>query len=202
MADAPQPPPAAPLPALVRASQEGDRAALGELLRRYLPGVRAFVRLRMGPELRARESGSDVVQSVCADLLTARDVVIDDEVKFRNWLYVAALNKLRSHGRTLHAQKRDPGREAALPSGDDVAACYASVLSPSGQLIANERIAQLEAAFDQLPEHYREVVTLARIAGLTYAQIAAATGRTEDAVRNILARALNKLAALLEDAST
>ena len=60
-------------------------------------------------------------------------------------------------------------------------------------------MARLEAAFDQLPEHYREVVTLARVARLTCAQIAATTGRSEDSVRNILARALNKLATQLED---
>lgn len=189
------------MPALLRASQNGDREALGELLRRLLPGVRAFVRLRMGPDLRARESGSDIVQSVCADLLAGEGLVFEDEAKLRNWLFCAALNKVRSHGRSLKAQKRDPALEVPLASHDDVGACYARVLSPSGQLMARERIARLEAAFDDLPEHYREVVTLARVAGLTYAQIAASTGRTEDAVRNILARALNRLAARLEDSA-
>jgi RNA polymerase sigma-70 factor (ECF subfamily) len=187
------------IPTLVRASQAGDRAALEELLRRCLPSVRAFVRLRMGPELRARESCSDVVQSVCSDLLSARGLVFDDELKFRNWLYVAALNKLRDHDRALHTQKREVAREVALSEDGDVTSCYASVLSPSRELLGRERIARLEAAFDELPEHYREVVTLARVARLSNAQIAASTGRTEDAVRNILTRALNKLATLLED---
>jgi DNA-directed RNA polymerase specialized sigma24 family protein len=95
----------------VRASQAGDRAALEELLRRYLPGVRAFVRLRMGQRLRERESGSDLVQSVCTDLLTAHGLVLENEHGFRNWLYVAAMNKLRNHDRWFNAQKRDVARE-------------------------------------------------------------------------------------------
>jgi RNA polymerase sigma-70 factor (ECF subfamily) len=192
-------------PRLLRASQEGDREALAELLRRHLPGVRAFVRLRMGPLLRARESGSDLVQSVCADLFSARGVAFADEPAFRGWLYAAALHKLRNHERHFLAQKRDAGREQPLVTGSGSAAdgdleqCYATVLSPSRVAIARERIARLEQAFDDLPEHYREVVTLARVAGLTYEQIAEATGRTADSVRNVLARALNRLAELLDD---
>jgi len=195
------PPPDRPqdVPALLRASGDGDREALAELLRRYLPGVRAFVRLRMGPELRAHESSSDIVQSVCGDLMSARGLVFEDEIRFRNWLYVAALNKLRNHDRWLHAQKRDVGREVRDDAGDDLVSCYASVLSPSRELIGRERIARLEAAFDQLPEHYREVITLSRIGGLSHEQIAAQTGRTVGSVRNIVARALNDLAARLDE---
>lgn len=191
---------------LLRASQEGDREALGELLRRYLPRVRAFVRLRMGPMLRARESGSDLVQSVCEDLFSAHGVAFADEASFRAWLYAAALNKLRNHERHLRAQKRDAAREQPLPAAEAGAAmpdpelerCYATALTPSRVAMARERIARLEQAFDALPDHYREIVTLARVAGLTYEQIAVATGRTTDSVRNILARALNRLGALLD----
>ncbi len=186
-------------PRLLRASQEGDRAALAELLGRYLPRVRAFVRLRMGPLLRARESGSDLVQSVCQDLFSAHGVAFADEAALRAWLYAAALNKLRNHERHFRAQKRDGARDEPLATSgsSDLESCYASVLTPSRVAMARERLARLELAFDALPEHYREVVTLAKVAGLTYDQIASATGRTSDSVRNILARALNKLALLL-----
>src|SRR5690606_38362134 len=81
----------------------------------------------------------------------------------------------------------------------DVESCYASVLSPSRVAMGREQVMRLELAFDALPGHYREVVTLARVAGLSYEQIATATGRSVDSVRNILARALNKLASLLEE---
>lgn len=190
-------------PRLLRASQAGDRDALAKLLQRYLPRVRAFARLRMGPALRARESASDLVQSVCTDLFSSHGIAFADEAALRAWLYTAALNKLRNRERHFRAQKRDAAREQPLDSGDSTDAglsleeCYASVLTPSRVAIARERVARLEAAFDALPDHYREIVTLARIGGLTHEQIAAATGRTVDAVRNLLARALNQLAVQL-----
>jgi hypothetical protein len=55
-------------------------------------------------------------------------------------------------------------------------------------------VRNLEAAFDELPEHYREVITLSRIAGLSRAEIAAHMGRSEASVRNLLSRALVVLA--------
>ncbi|MHC5066858.1 MAG: hypothetical protein ACYTG5_23125, partial [Planctomycetota bacterium] len=47
-----------------------DEACLDELLAGYLPSLRAFVRSRLRPELRLKESASDLVQSVCRELLT------------------------------------------------------------------------------------------------------------------------------------
>ena len=48
----------------------------------------------------------------------------------------------------------------------------------------------MEAAFDSLPDDYREVITLARIAGLSHAEIARQMARSESAVRMLLSRAL------------
>jgi RNA polymerase sigma-70 factor (ECF subfamily) len=186
-------------PDLLRASQTGDAAAIAELLRRHLPGVAGFVRRRMGPLLDQRESQADVLQSVCADLLATPGLAFADEVALRKWLYAAALNKLRNHRRRFRTQKRDAGREQPLPTDGDVAAAGAVPATPSGELVARERAERLEHALAQLPAHYREVFRLARVDGLSYAQVAAATGRTEDSVRNVLARALTRLAELLEE---
>jgi DNA-directed RNA polymerase specialized sigma24 family protein len=45
-----------------------------------------------------------------------------------------------------------------------------------------------------LPEHYREVIALARIAELPHREIAAQLGKTEEATRILLYRALAALA--------
>ena len=42
---------------------------LERLLTEHLPALRAYVRARLGPKLAAHESASDVVQSVCRELL-------------------------------------------------------------------------------------------------------------------------------------
>lgn len=187
---------------LLARSQAGDPVALDTLLARHLPGVRAFARLRMSPLLRAHESGSDIVQSACRELLAKRDgFVYQGEEAFRGWLYTAVLHKLRSKERDLRAQKRDPRRvEQGFGSDGEsrLLACYSQVLSPTRQLVSEERIRLLEAAFDDLPEPYREVITLSRIARLSRAQVAERMQRTEDSVRNLLSRALVALAEALD----
>jgi RNA polymerase sigma-70 factor (ECF subfamily) len=186
---------------LLRRSRSGDQTALQTLLQRHLQALRAFVRLRMSPLLRAHESGSDLVQSACLDLLRKRDgFEWRGEAAFRAWLYDAVLKTLRDKERALRAQRRDARREVTLPEGsraEELAACYSQALSPSGQALAEERVRALEAAFDELPEDYREVITLSRVVRLSRSQVAAQMQRTEDSVRNLLSRALAVLAEAL-----
>ena len=80
-------------------------------------------------------------------------------------------------------------------------ACHAHVLSPSGEAIDRKRIAAIEAAFDRLPETYREVITYSRVLGLSHAEIAEQLGKSEVAVRSLLHRALAHLTTLLHDPS-
>lgn len=171
------------------------------LMQHHLPALRAFVRVRMSPLLRAHESGSDLVQSACLELLQRLDAFeFRGEAPFRAWLYQGVLNTLRDKERALKAQKRDARREVAMPdtsSQGDLAACYSSALSPSRQLIGEERIRILEAAFDDLSEDQREVIALSRLARLSHAQIAEQMGRSVDSVRNLLFRALPALAEAL-----
>ena len=54
-----------PTRVLIARAAQSDRAALEALLVQHLPGVEAYLRLRMGPLLRAKESASDLVQSLC-----------------------------------------------------------------------------------------------------------------------------------------
>jgi hypothetical protein len=56
---------------------------------------------------------------------------------------------------------------------------------------------RLEVVFAQLPEDYRQVITLARIVGLSHAEIAGEMGRNEGTVRVLLHRALVRLGWLL-----
>lgn len=186
---------------LLNRSQAGEAPALETLLRRHLPGVRAFVRLRMSPLLRAHESGSDLVQSACRELIAKFDhFEYRGEEAFRAWLCTAVLNKLLTKERDLRAQRRDARREVDPGEGgiDGLVGCYSEVLSPSRQLIAVEQVRRLEAAFDSLPDHYREVITLSRIARLSRVQVAEHMGRTEDSIRNLLPRALAALAEQLD----
>lgn len=171
----------------------GDRAALEALLERYLPKLHAFVHVRLGG-LRRRESTQDVVQSVCRELLEEGDVFrFRGEEQFRAWLFTSALNKLRSKHRLHHAAMRSPSREAE-PIDHGAWIAVANLLTPSVEAVGKETAAILAAALAALPEEHREVITLAKVVGLPHAVTAEFLERSVEAVRQLLARALARLA--------
>jgi len=185
---------------LVAAAQAGDPAARDRLIEQHLDGLRAYVRLEMGPALRAKESCSDVVQSVCREVLGKLDrYEFRGEASFRHWLYRSALNKIIDRQRYWLAERRSARREKPLEGrAESLCEQYATISTPSRAAMGLEEVARIEAAFDRLPDHYREVIVLSRIVGLPHLEIARQMGRTEEATRTLLRRALVQLAGLLD----
>lgn len=182
--------------ALARASR-GEREAIDELLVRHMPRLRAFVRLRAGPLARAHDDSSDLVQSVCVEILAKSPrLSFENEAAFRHWLFTEAMRKILKRARFNSAQKRDALRSEHLDS--EVAACYSSFASPSQQLAAREQLERVESAFDRLEERERELVSLAYVVELSRAEIGVRLGLSEGAVRTALHRALARLAGELD----
>jgi RNA polymerase sigma-70 factor (ECF subfamily) len=189
---------------LARRAAEGDSKAVAELLDRHLPELRAFVRLRAGAVVRAKEAHSDIVQSTCREVLEHIDrFQFPTESAFRQWLFTTALRKLVHRRDYYMAEKRGGLNEAALDASSGVdgaerlAACYHSFASPSRVAALREEVERIEAAFEELSEEHREVITLAKVVGLSRAEIGEQMGRSEGAVKMLLARALAELAAKL-----
>lgn len=182
----------------------GGKGRLEDLLVEHLPYLRAYIRLRTNRAIRARESRTDLVQSVCRELLQGSShFQFQGDAAFRKWLCTAALRKIVERDRAMHRQKRDVDREEHAATDSRQGAlldAYATVSTPSVVLSRKENIAALEGAFDRLPDEYREIITLAKIVGLSHAEIAAQMGRTEAATRQLLRRALIRLEMLLDDA--
>ncbi len=177
----------------------GDRGALEPLLARYLPQLRAYVHVRLRGELRAREASMDVVQSVCRQVLAAREqFTFRGEERFRAWLFTAALNKVREKHRRHHGQRRDVAREERALDHEPVSAA-AWLVTPSQDAVGRETAAAIESALAALTEDHREVITLARIVRLPHRVIAEVMERSEEATRKLLARALLALAEQLEE---
>jgi RNA polymerase sigma-70 factor, ECF subfamily len=185
---------------LAEQAARGDEVAMQRLLELHLDGLRAFVRLRAGPELRRREESSDLVQSVCREVLAqAGRFQHAGESSFRRWLYTTALRKISDRADHWRAQKREGGREQPFPSGGDAALLrrYGSFSSPSRDAIVREEVERVERAFEELSEEQREVITLAHVVGMSRAEIAAQMERSEGAVRVLLHRSLARLTEIL-----
>lgn len=184
---------------LLRRATAGDAQSLAALLERYMPRLRAFVRLRVDASLRAQESASDLVQTVCREVLqNASKFEYQGEERFRGWLFQTALNKIRDRARYHQADRRTP--RAEVSQADEGLHADAALASASQLAIARETAEAMEAAFDQLSEEHREVITLSRIVQLPHAEVARQMGRSEPAVRMLLSRALVAYAAAMDRA--
>jgi RNA polymerase sigma-70 factor (ECF subfamily) len=56
-----------------------------------------------------------------------------------------------------------------------------------------EDLDKLEKAIDELKTEYREVIVLTKIDGLSYKEIAGRLGKSSDAVRKLVSRAMAEL---------
>lgn len=187
---------------LAQAAARGDSQAVEQLLHMHMPALNAFVRLRAGDMLRAHESSSDLVQSVCREVLSNIGTFQHpSEGAFKAWLYTTALRKICNRVEYYRAEKRDARREVAVDEGEQqqLYANYQRFSSPSHRAGVKEEVARVENAFAQMPDEYREVITLAHVVGLSRAEIAVQMQRSEDAVRALLHRALVRTAELLDD---
>ena len=177
----------------------GDPSALEVLFEQHMPALLAFSRVRLGPMLAAHESAHDVVQSAFREVIEgAPRFMYGGEAAFRAWLYTHVSRKIADRAEYWGAQRRDAAREQRIDDG--VLELVRRTLStPSEGAVGREALEKLDAAFAQLPDDHREVILLARVAGLSRAEIAEATGRSEASIRNLLPRALARLADLMLD---
>lgn len=189
---------------LLARATSGDGTALRSLLERHLPALRFYVSVKAAADLKRRESDSDLVQSVCLEVLENPGAFeYRGESEFRHWLYTAALRKLVEKDRYHAAAKRDHERLEALPpeSGhaDVLNSIAGGAATPSRIAAAKETLGRLEAALRQMPDDLREIILLSRLMGFSHAEIAARLGKTEGSVRTALCRGLAKIAHVLAE---
>lgn len=183
----------------LRHARANDERALESLLVEHLPGLEAYLRVRIGIRLRARESVDDLVQSVCIAVLEdAENFEVRSEAEFRAWLYKEAFHRMVNKNVYWSREKRDVGREIPVDASNRSTAgaiqLLASIGTPSEAAMQREQIEALEGALDELPDDYREAIALHKIAGLSHREVAEAMDRSEGAVRNLVYRGLARLA--------
>lgn len=174
---------------------------LQALLVEHLPVVRAFLRLRLDGAFRARESVSDLVQSVCCEILAHPErFEPQGPAAFRAWLCNAALMKVGAKQRFHNARMRDVRREAQLAEDARVSAIVSMCgPGPLTAAVSGEEQERIERAFERLAERQREVLTLVRIVGMSHAEVAAALRITVENSRQLLNRATAAFAARWEE---
>lgn len=185
--------------------KSGDRGALDRLYQRYFDRIHAVVRLRMGSRLRAKAESCDIVQEAfLASLRGVGGFTYRSEGDFFHWLCKITENRIRDEADRFAAQKRDMARERPLearrPSHDSTIGPIAELArytTPSTRVAQAEELVRLEQAMDDLPDAQREAVLLVRYEGLSFKEAGRKMGRSPDAVRMLVARAIVSLSSAL-----
>jgi RNA polymerase sigma-70 factor (ECF subfamily) len=184
--------------ALLREARAGSRPALETIFERYAPRLLAVIRLRMGPSLRARLESGDVLN---AALLKAFQRLDQFEraggASLMAWLARIAENEIRDQADYHGRRRRDAARVVETEGGPDGLA--AALRSQSSRVILDEELRRLGRALERLEPDHREVIVLRRLQELDLAQVATRMGRSADACRMLLARAMTELTLRMQD---
>ena len=190
---------------LVSLAQGGDSAALDQLCKIYGERVLRIVRLRMGRELRSKLESMDVVQDAFVSVVkNLDDFEYRNEGDFLRWMSKIAENRIRDNLKKLHADKRDIRKEVSIdrmPATDDGHAQTLEPLkttTPSVIMSFSEEFDRLEKAMNLLKPEYRKVIMLTQIEGLSFKEIGDRLGKSPDAIRIQVARAMASLTSTFE----
>jgi len=189
--------PTAELDQLLTAARAGSREALGdalELCRQYLLAV---ANRQLNPALRSKGGASDIVQQTFLEAQRDFGKFQGDSVEaLQAWLKHLLLNNAADFARGFQdTDKRRIDREVGLPGGTSDAGgdLAGDTPTPSVNAMAEEQAAKVRRALETLPEDYRQVIVWRYQEERSFAEIAERMGRTENAVRKLWFRAIERL---------
>lgn len=183
-------------PALLRRAQSGDEAAFGVLMRSHHEHVFRLIYGIVRHEADARDIAQEVWLTVWQKLPAFRG-----DAKFTTWLHPIAVRRALDH---LRKSRRWYDRFLPFATGD---AAVESVPEPATTSDARdategaERSDRYRRAIDALPPLHRTVLALREVQGLSYDEIARATGIPAGTVMSRLYHARRLLAQKLKDPS-
>ena len=173
---------------------EGDREALGELVRRYEQPMFAYL-VRMLGDASAAE---DAFQQVCLRLVRGAESFEPGRL-VRPWLYTIATNVCRRQGARRSRQRTVPLDSPVDEEEPGLLDNLAAETASPAELVEKRELAQLvREAVETLTEHQREAFVLCQYQGLTYGEIARVVGRPLGTVKSDMFYALRTLRRRLE----
>jgi RNA polymerase sigma factor (sigma-70 family) len=173
--------------AMARRIVAGDDSALAKVYDRYSPIVFGIARRLLG-----RDHADDVCQEVFLSLWQSCDRFDRERGSMASFLATIA------HRRCID-ELRKSGRRAA---NEERSVVLSTTLHPAqtDMVVATQLSAEtVRSAVEALPDLQREAITLAYFRGLTFKQVAVATGVSEGTAKSRLRLAQQRLATMLSD---
>lgn len=176
--------------ALIASAQRGDREAFDRVASKLDRRLHALVASRLAEHVVLGVDVDDVCQET---LLRGFRSVSKFEWRGRD-SFLRWLGGIAEH--VILDLARQMARERRASLNDDVPG---SGISPSRAVRRDERFERLEDALAKLTPEHREIITLTRVDRLTFAEAAERMGRSPDAAKQLLYRALKQLRAAFGD---
>jgi RNA polymerase sigma-70 factor (ECF subfamily) len=178
-------------------SPVADVAALGQLLQEYRPRLLAMLQRRLDPKLNPRLDAEEILSMA---FLQARRrwaaFQTRPAMKPYPWMYRITLDCLIEAWRRETRGPRDVRRAMPLPDATSLQLGLGLVhpgTSPSEALARDEVRAQVRLVMSQLKDSEREILLMRHFDDLSYADISAVLGITENTAMKRYGRALDKL---------
>jgi RNA polymerase sigma-70 factor, ECF subfamily len=177
---------------LLNRARIGDRTALGRLISRCLPALTRWAHRRLPQWARAAADTGDLVQdAILRTLRQTRALDLDSRSALAAYLREAVQNHIRDEHRRFARR----GVHDALSDG-----LVDGTPSPLDRALIQEQDARYHAALARLSLRDRELIVAHVELGYTHAQLGCMTGRSRNAARMALERAVRRLAAQMRDA--
>jgi RNA polymerase sigma-70 factor (ECF subfamily) len=190
---------------LIDRAVSGDQVALSQLLLQHFDLLHQHVESRISHRLQGLMRADDILQQT---FVRAAQAIGTFEPRhpdaFRGWLRTIADNLVRDAEKRRRREKRFPAFLWRVTGGDPPGTTpgvmdqlAGSITSPSRRAQRSEAVRTMQAALAGLPEDQRDVLRRRYLLGQSFDQIAAATGRTRDAVRGLCYRARQNVRAVM-----
>lgn len=168
---------------LLDACRRGDPESTAELVRRYLPHVRAAVRRRLASDMRGRFDSLDFAQDVWLSFFRA--ALDREELRDERGLvaYLSQMARLKVAEEHRHQTTQKVGLDRDVPFAQ-TAAPTGREPSPSEVVVADDEWERLTAG---LPDRERRMLQMLRD-GHTHADTAAAFQLSEKTVQRLVRR--------------
>jgi len=162
----------------------------GRLLEEYRPYLLAIALEELPEALGGKLGASDLVQeTMIRGIERATTFQGGTKEELAAWLRSILLNHLANVIKSFQTEKRDFAREQLA----DSRVVHSGQVSPSTEALNREQWDLLLAALSRLSDESRQAILLRHRENLTFAEIGARVGKSEEAARKIWSRAVKQL---------
>jgi len=186
---------------LLEQARTGDDQALSRVFEKYRRRLAVLVHFKLSPHARAFSEVEDIVHETY--LRAFRDIdrfTYQSPGSFLRWLSSIAdhviVDRLRYQNRERRAGEEVAFRSESNPAGPEPA----DTKTPSRLFAQQEAVERLLDRLAALPEDYRQAILMAKIEGLSTAEMAGRMEKSREAVALLVYRAVKRFRALCEQA--